>query len=105
MNPQIIPRPELLAFARLMEQRLRDKGASWKDKTDISLLVAAIPKFHSLETSIQRGVTRNDIHAVDLANYCMMIADVAGALDVAPSDKAAAMDTYDIPAFLRKQAD
>jgi hypothetical protein len=89
MNQQTELRPEVLAFARLMELRLRekdaDKGASWKDKTDLSLLVAAIPKFHSLETSIQRGRSHITVHTVDLANYCMMIADVAGALDAAPA--------------------
>jgi len=79
-SKEIELRPEVLAFARLMEERLRekdeDKGSSWKDKTDLSLLVAMIPKFHLLEGSIQRGRNRNTIHAVDLANYCMMIADV-----------------------------
>ena len=75
-------RPEVLAFALLMEQRLRekdaDKGDSWKRKKLAELEVAAGVKLSSAYASNPITAAR---HAIDLANYCMMIADVAGALD------------------------
>ncbi len=78
-------RPEVLAFALLMESRLRDKdadkGQSWKGLNAKQLRVHAVCKMSMLDDSvciprIDAGVN----HAVDIANYCMMIADVAGAL-------------------------
>lgn len=77
-------RPEVLAFALLMEQRLRekdaDKGTSWKNMNHDVLRVHASSKMSRLETSILHDLPHDAVHAVDLANYCMMIADVAGAL-------------------------
>ena len=80
-------RPEVLAFAMLMEQRLREKdaerGQSWKNMTGKDLLTPAISKLFRIE----KAIFYPDIHvqdigrnAVDLGNYCMMIADVAGTL-------------------------
>jgi hypothetical protein len=81
-------RPEVLAFALLMEERLRekdaDKGESWKQAFMPNLQVAVVSKTNQLatvrfdHTDANRFLSR---HAIDLANYCMMIADVAGALD------------------------
>jgi len=73
-------RPEVLAFALLMEERLRqhdaDKQQSWKHMERRDLIVHAASKASRMERE------QMDIrHPVDLANYCMMIADVAGALD------------------------
>jgi hypothetical protein len=79
-------RPEVLAFALLMEQRLREKdaewgGNSWKDADIGNLQVCATAKIFSIETAILKGPEKDAIkHSVDLANYAMMIADVSGAL-------------------------
>ena len=78
-------RPEVLAFARLMEQRLRekdaDKGAGWKKMSEDALNTHALSKSIRLEKAVHSGSKDRVQHAVDLANYCMMIADVAGALE------------------------
>jgi hypothetical protein len=77
-------RPEGLAFALLMEQRLRekdaDKGVSWKDMGRRDLYVRAATKLMLIERALNVADGSDVRHAVDLANYCMMIADVAGAL-------------------------
>ena len=91
-------RPEVLAFALLMEQRLAekdaDKGLSWKQWDVPHLKVAMVSKASRMELAMVEvqhfnhplsGATTK--HAVDLANYCMMIADVAGALEL-PVDPA-----------------
>ena len=90
MSEQINLRPEVLAFARLMEQRLRDHdadkrgAASWKTASEGDLIVHAISKGMQLEQAVRCGFVSRNRHAVDLANYCMMIADVAGALEIEP---------------------
>jgi hypothetical protein len=87
-TPNIELRPEVLAFARLMEQRLREKdaekGSRWKDLTQDNLLVCATSAYYRMEDAIHCDQSTDIERAVDLANYCMMIADVAGALDAAP---------------------
>ena len=78
-------RPEVLAFALLMEERLRerdaDKGQTWKEKALFGLSTAALAKASFVQTDIVKNhriaATK---HVVDVANYCMMIADVAGSL-------------------------
>jgi len=90
-------RPEVLAFALLMEQRLRekdaDKGQSWKNADMNRLRVAAISKAGMLEQSICTWTGPLNVylskHSIDLANYAMMIADVAGALDPQAQESAA----------------
>ncbi len=88
MNQQIELRAEVLAFARLMEQRLRekdaDKGTSWKTMREGDLTAHAVSFAMRLEQAVRLGFFGRRKHAVDLANYCMMIADVAGALEAAP---------------------
>lgn len=79
-------RQEVMAIALLMEQLLRDKdadkGQSWKDAQATRLRVAMLSKAHALENSMVSSEVHVVIkHAVDLANYAMMIADVAGALE------------------------
>lgn len=85
-------RPEVLSFALLMELHLRDKdeekGQSWKEKSLFGLSTAALAKASFMQSSAvckdavftgnNSEITR---HAVDVANYCMMIADVSGALE------------------------
>ena len=83
-------RPELLAFALLMEQRLREKdtergGNSWKNASAMEIIIPTTAKALHLD-SVVRDVHHLNLiptkHAVDLANYCMMIADVSGALNI-----------------------
>jgi hypothetical protein len=78
-------RPEVMAFAMLMEKRLsqkdEDKGTRWKSKDPFDLICDTGLTAHRLRCA----VTDNDIsstirHAVDLANFSMMVADVSGAL-------------------------
>jgi hypothetical protein len=77
-------RPEVLAFALLMEKRLRekdaDKGTSWKQRTFPDLAVNVAMKKSQLESCIRFQSPNMNMHAVDLANCCMFIADNAGAL-------------------------
>lgn len=103
-------RPEVLAFAWLMEMRLREKdaerGQGWKNKTGQELLTPTISKLFRIEKAIRYpGSHTQDVvkNAIDLGNFCMMIADVAGVLErpsITPDQEA-----FEIPAFLRKQAD
>lgn len=95
MNPSMIGevwpepveaiRPEVLAFARLMEARLRqkdaDKGTSWKTMREADLTAHAVSFAMRLDQAVRLGFFGRRKHAIDLANYCMMIADVAGALE------------------------
>lgn len=79
-------RPEVLAFALLMEARLRekdaDKGQSWKDADIGNLQVCITAKNMSIDTALMYGTNSEAArHAVDLANYAMMITDVAGVLE------------------------
>lgn len=79
-------RPEVLAFALLMEQRLRekdaDKGQGWKKKTDIDLTVNVCTAACQIEQSIFPHKDERSIKAlVDMSNHCMMLVDVLGALE------------------------
>lgn len=110
-------RPEVLAFALLMEERLRDKdaekGSTWKAISEHNMMVHATSKAIRLEAE----VADDDLleperikHAVDLANYCMMIADVAGALELAqeqPEKKYNGVNPnfYDLVEHLERQQD
>lgn len=125
-------RPEVLAFALLMEARLRekdaDKGQSWKDKSPFGLSTAALAKASFVQTCIAKPglkstsfagdlpvaklALEDSKHVVDVANFCMMLADVSGALDIEIEALAAEQgfglvntEALDIPAFLRKHKD
>lgn len=78
-------RPEVLAFATLMELRLREKDEvkqrSWKAMSETDLTVHAVSKAMRLETAVRSQFQDRARYAVDLANYGMMIADVTGALE------------------------
>ncbi|MGA8147801.1 MAG: hypothetical protein WB870_09545 [Gallionellaceae bacterium] len=78
-------RPEVLAFALMMEGRLCEKDESkhqtWKAKSEADLMVHASSKTFLLEAAVRCEFFERIRHAVDLANFCMMIADVAGALE------------------------
>lgn len=77
-------RPEVLAFALLMEQRLRekdaDRGLSWKGMTPEQLFPPFMSKAFDVEKAIFNTHTSPVRSAVDLANYAMMIVDVSGEL-------------------------
>lgn len=80
-------RPEIQAFALLMEKRLREKdaekGQSWKGKTMFGLSTSALAKASFMQSEIAKHQSSTFIkHAVDIANFCMMIADVAGELEL-----------------------
>jgi hypothetical protein len=85
MNATQQLRPEVLAFAMLMEARMQakdaDKNDQWKTVDEEDLLVQVSSKTMLLDAAVRGGYDARVRHAVDLANYCMMIADVAGALD------------------------
>lgn len=82
-------RPEVMAFALLMEARLREKdvdrkGTRGRRRMPTNLLVHATAKTYSIDAalSIRGDEVEAAKHAVDLANYCMMIADVGGVLNI-----------------------
>ena len=90
-------RPEVLAFALRMEQRLREKdaehgGNSWQSASAKEIVIPTTAKALHLD-SVVRDVHHLNLnpvkHAVDLANYCMMIADISGALEVPAQESAA----------------
>lgn len=83
-------RPEVLALALAMEDRLRaheDKG-DWKADGWPHLLDLLETKLGELDaacgdlTRDREAPVRVGICAADLANYAMMVADVAGGLDL-----------------------
>ena len=81
-------RPEVLAFARLMEVKLRqnDHRPGWKNESLEWLFGRLMDETEELRTSILRDSMRPITpEAVDVANFAMMIADNEGDLDsVAP---------------------
>lgn len=88
-------RPELLAIAMLMEQRLRDKDedkgvTGWKKCATFTLATTALAKASAMHVSSTWLAKETEVikHAVDVANYCMMLVDVLDGLpdvtDTAP---------------------
>lgn len=83
-------RPEVIAFALEMERRLQEKDqdrvASWKHKSARALSVDLCSKAMALDSACIKlrpepgGQQLLAKHAVDVANFAMFIADVAGAL-------------------------
>lgn len=78
-------RPEVLRFALLMEQRLRENdeelGMAWKFANPSDLFPSFMSKAFSTEKAIFSPHRPSPVKdAVDVANYAMMIADVSGAL-------------------------
>lgn len=89
-NEKFKLRPEVLAFALLMEKRLREKdegkGQTWKGMTQEQLFPPFMVKAFAVEKAIFNDGLPVAGHAVDLANYAMMIATVAGALTTGDAD-------------------
>lgn len=82
-------RPEVLAFARLMEQQLRanDHKPGWKNDNPMALLDRADEELNELHAALMRAFVdmksnRETVgkEAADVANFALMIADVCGCL-------------------------
>lgn len=84
-------RPEVRAFARLMEERLRenDHKRGWQDNLPHALLRRLRQETDELEAAMPWRTGRRKwqedlrmaIEAADVANFAMMIADVSRALE------------------------
>jgi hypothetical protein len=86
-------RKEVLAFAHLMEERLRanEHKGGWKDENPFWLLDRARDELRELNAVLHVRLKGNTVtpreigaEAADAANFLLMIADVCGALDAAP---------------------
>ena len=79
-------RPEVAAFALLMEAKLRknDHKTGWKHHTSRALFNRLTEEALELIEAIKAGRSAGVVgeEAADVANFAMMIADVCGALDL-----------------------
>ncbi len=91
-------RPEVAAFALLMEKKLRenDHKGGWKDCDRPYLLRRLGQESRELQDAVlgHAPLIVGD-EAADVANFAMMLADVAGALDCAPSAPGPSNDALD----------
>lgn len=82
-------RPEVAAFAMLMEEKLllNDHRPGWKNDDVHALIARLYEEARELVQAIGEGADPAVVHAeigreaADVANFAMMIADVCGALD------------------------
>lgn len=83
-------RPEVLAFARAMEAKLRlnaHKG-TWKEEDPFDLLARVVDEIDELDMAIEayskdpKDDTKKEVlsEAADVANFCLFTADVCGSL-------------------------
>lgn len=77
-------RPEVRAFAVLMEQQLREREPTRKNVPPRELWRLLLDEAHELSTEVTLQGTPEKIakEAADVGNFAMMIADVCGALEV-----------------------
>lgn len=90
--PTLDVRPEVAAFALLMEARLRanDHKPGWKNHSPDALYARLLEEAGELHRAIlahafDAGPEQSDgvgYEAADVANFAMMIADVCGALEL-----------------------
>ncbi len=84
MSALPVIRPELLAFALLLERRLRahdaTKGEGWKRKGAVDHLIGC--QASALHLKVQNAPERNAQLALDAANRAMFLLDVTGFLEV-----------------------
>ncbi len=77
-------RPEVAAFAWLMEQKLRENAhkGGWKNETPEGLMNRVFQEYKELDLAIIRSEGSRAIgrEAADVANMVMMVADVCGGL-------------------------
>lgn len=106
-------RPEVQAFAQMMELRLRahdeKKGTSWKKEEAASFLLLTRQRLNALERTLQKK-TRTDAdslivahEASDAANFCMMLADVFGVFPLMAPPEIPATATPEKPAETTEQ--
>jgi len=81
-------RPEVQRFAVLMEQVLQknDRKGGWKKMDDTDILRRIHQEILELDQEILRSSTKVDREAaikeaVDVANFCMFLADIYGGLE------------------------
>lgn len=99
-------RPEVMAFAIAMEGRLRkkdqDRVASWRHKAPKALSVDLVSKAMALDVQVLRAVDPDRSllakHAIDIGNFAMFIADVAGVLDIHALSRDGLIDVAPEPA-------
>ncbi|MGO1303645.1 MAG: hypothetical protein ACTMKV_02550 [Sphingomonas parapaucimobilis] len=92
MIQPITLRPEVAAFAALMEQQLRanDHKGGWKNDTSFALWSRLLQE--AIELNEARATRNPDSErigreAADVANFAMMVADVMGALPLHKVDQ------------------
>lgn len=75
-------RPEVLAFARLMEQQLRaiDHKPGWQNDTPKALMQRLDEEVQELDEALIHSREQIAKEAADVANFALMIADVSGCL-------------------------
>jgi hypothetical protein len=100
-------RPEVLAFALMMEARLRekdaDKGDGWKRKSLAALRTDLSVKHVQLNVALDVRKTEGIARALaDMGNISMFLVDAHGAL---PVEKSQEDEFLVIPAFLRAHRD
>ncbi len=95
MNENTI-RPEVAAFALLMEQKLRENDTqknSWRLESVNNLMCALLDEYDELDDALitwfsrgERDIEAEGVHyeAADLANFAMFIADVTKHLELSP---------------------
>jgi len=75
-------RPEVMSFARQMEERLRanDHKGGWQDMTPGDLIRRLDDEFFELWAEIDNKASAERIvgECADVANFCMMLADNIG---------------------------
>ena len=81
-------RPEVAAFAQLMERNLRasDHKGGWDDMSNVELLSSIKDEYDELDRAarvvgIQDRKAKITHEAADVANFAMMIADNCGGLE------------------------
>ncbi len=98
MTQPITLRPEVAAFAILMETRLRanDHKPGWRKSWPSTLWAALIGNASPLLVGCNNGGDPDAVarHAADVANFAMMMADNAGGLTL-PEPIAAPIDAID----------
>ena len=79
-----VPRPVIMAFAEFMEDKLRrnDHKGGWAGRSPISMLPSLEDEITELRRALCSSLPAADVteEAVDVANFCLMIADLTGGL-------------------------
>lgn len=92
-------RPQVAAFARLMERELRanDHKGGWQDEHTEDLFKRLKEEVKELKDVISIGnIWKNDViasEAADVANFAMMIVDSAGLLDAKAAEPGKTLET------------